>query len=286
MKLVTFRKADGTVAHGRLDDTTITELGDGDLLALVGGAAGEERGTHPVESVTLLAPLLAPPKVLCAATNYQEHIIEGGGEPYDKSKVSPKMFLKPHTSVIGPGEAFEIPEISAAADWEAELCVVIGKEARGVSADDALSYVFGYTASNDISLRKLAIGYERDMNPWAGFFDWLEGKWADGAAPIGPWLVTADEVDDPQALPISLTLNGEVRQKATTADMIFTVAELVAFCSRLCTLVPGDVILTGTPSGVGATTGEFLSDGDVMVVDMGPLGQLETPVRGNSSQPD
>lgn len=287
MKLVTF-EADGTVKHGRLSDGTIEELGDGDLAAIVAGASadGAAVATHAEADVTILAPLLNPPKVLCVAANYQEHITEGGGDPVDKQRIAPKMFIKPHTALCGPGDVFEIPEISAAADWEVELCAVIGREARGVSADEALSYVFGYTTSNDISLRKLAMGYERDIVGNVAFFDWLEGKWADNSAPIGPYLVTADEIGDPQTLPIQLWVNGELKQDLTTANMIFTVAELVAFCSRLCTLVPGDVILTGTPSGVGATTGTYLNDGDEMIAEVGPCGRLVTPVRGTSSPAD
>lgn len=141
--------------------------------------------------------------------------------------------------------------------------------------------MFGYATSNDLSLRALdRIGFERDTeNPWVGFFDWLEGKWADHSAPVGPYLVTTDEIVDPQNLAISLELNGEIRQHASTAGMIFSCAELVAFASRLCTLRPGDIILTGTPSGVGAITSTFLKDGDEMVAEVEGLGRLVTPVR-------
>lgn len=183
-------------------------------------------------------------------------------------------------AIAGPDDVFVIPEISAAADWEVELAVVIGRGGRNILVDRALSHVFGYATSNDLSLRALdRIGFERDTsNPWVGFFDWLEGKWADHSAPVGPYLVTADEVPDPQTLEISLRLNGEVRQQASTADMIFSCAELIAFASRLCTLRPGDIILVGTPSGVGATTGTSLKDGDVMVAEVEGLGQLVTEV--------
>lgn len=289
MRLCTFARPDGTVAHGRVVGDSVEELGDGDLLAIVSGtepADGPARASHTWSELTVLAPILAPPKVLCVATNYQEHIAEGGGERVDPQRVSPKFFMKPSTSVIGDGATYEIPEISAAADWEAELCVVIGTGGRSISESEALSHVFGYAASNDISLRKLAIGYDRDVNAWAGFFDWLEGKWSDGAAPIGPWLVTADELPDPQDVPVRLSVNGELRQDGSSADMIHSCAQLVAFASRLCTLQPGDVILTGTPAGVGATTGTFLQDGDVMVADLGPLGKLTTHVKGNSSPAD
>ncbi len=287
MRLCTFTRPDGTTGHGRVgDDDRVEDFGDGDLLAVVSGtedSSGPAGTTWALADLTILAPVLAPPKVLCVATNYQEHIVEGGGDRVDPTRVSPKFFIKPATSVIGDGASYEIPEISAAADWEAELCVVIGKEGRGIAEQDALDHVFGYAASNDISLRTLAVGYDRDVNAWAGFFDWLEGKWSDGAAPVGPWLVTADEVPDPQALPVRLSLNGELKQDGSTADMIHGCAQLVAFASRLCTLQPGDLILTGTPAGVGASTGTYLTDGDIMVADLGPLGQLTTHVRGHST---
>ncbi|MBE7162801.1 MAG: fumarylacetoacetate hydrolase family protein [Williamsia herbipolensis] len=289
MKLLTYRRADGTTGHGRLteDGTAVRELGDGDLGALVAagaptGAGGSDTGaTVDLADVTVLTPLSRPGKVLCAASNYAEHIIEGGGVPVERTRSSPKLFNKFDTAIAGPGDAFVIPQISAAADWEVELAVVIGRECRDVAAEDALDHVFGYATANDLSLRALdRIGHERDTeNPWVGFFDWLEGKWADGSAPVGPYLVTADEIPDPQALRITLELNGELRQDASTGGMIFGCAELIAFASRLCTLLPGDMILTGTPSGVGATTSTYLQDGDVMVAEVEGLGRLTTPVR-------
>jgi 2-keto-4-pentenoate hydratase/2-oxohepta-3-ene-1,7-dioic acid hydratase in catechol pathway len=285
MKLLTYRRADGTIAHGHLTDdgSAVVELGEGDLLALVASGDLPRAGTAepvPLGEVTVLTPLPRPGKVLCSATNYQEHIREGGGEPVDKARTSPKLFSKPDTSVAGPDQPFVVPGISTAVDWEVELAVVIGSEARDVPPEKALDHVFGYATSNDISLRALdGIGFERDTeNPWVGFFDWLDGKWADGSAPVGPYLVTADEVPDPQALELSLTVNGEVKQQASTGDMIFSCAELVSFASRLCTLRPGDMILTGTPAGVGATTSTFLRPGDEMVAEVEGMGRLRTPV--------
>lgn len=288
MKLLTYRRADDTIGHGRLTDagTAIIELGDGDLAAIVASGSlpadsDPAAATIELADVTVLTPLLAPGKIICAATNYQEHIIEGGGTPVNKARTSPKLFNKFDTAIAGPEDVFEIPEISAAADWEVELAVVIGKQGRGIAVQNALEHVFGYATSNDLSLRALdGIGFDRDTeNPWVGFFDWLEGKWADHSAPVGPYLVTTDEIPNPQTLAIRLELNGEMRQRASTADMIFSCAELVAFASRLCTLRPGDIILTGTPSGVGASTSTFLRDGDVLVAEVEGLGRLVTPVR-------
>jgi len=287
MKLLTYRRNDATIGHGRLTDdgAGIVELGDGDLGVVVAAGGAPDPATDAkmlaLADVTVLAPLLAPGKILCAATNYQEHIVEGGGTPVNKTRTSPKLFNKFDTAIAGTGDVFQIPEISAAADWEVELAVLIGREGSSIPVDAALGYVFGYATANDLSLRALdRIGFERDTeNPWVGFFDWLEGKWADHSAPVGPYLVTADEIGDPQHLAITLELNGEIRQQASTAGMIFSCAELLAFASRLCTLRPGDIILTGTPSGVGATTSTFLKDGDQMVAEVEGLGRLVTPVR-------
>ncbi len=289
MKLLTYRRSDNTIGHGRLTDDGhgIIEFGDGDLGRVVAAgsaptdASAAGNVTLPLVDVTVLTPLLAPGKIICAASNYQEHISEGGGAVVDKTRTSPKLFNKFSNAVAGPGDVFQIPAISSAADWEVELAVVIGKGGSDISVDQAWQHVFGYAAANDVSLRALnQLGFERDtQNPWVGFFDWLEGKWADHSAPVGPYLVTVDDVPDPQALRLRLTLNGEIKQEASTGGMIFSCAELIAFASRLCTLAPGDIILTGTPSGVGATTGTYLHDGDVMVAEVEGLGRLVTPVR-------
>lgn len=293
MKLLTYRRTDSTVAHGRLTDdgTSIIELGDGDLSTVVAtgtapSAPTDEGPRIDLADVTVLTPLPRPGKLICAAANYQEHIDEGGGAKVDKARLSPRLFNKFSNAIAGPGDVFEIPEISAAADWEVELAVVIGKSGRNIGVDSALEHVFGYATANDLSLRALdKMGFERDTdNAWVGFFDWLEGKWADHSAPVGPYLVTADEIPDPQVLPIRLQLNGEMRQQSTTGAMIFTCAELIAFASRLCTLQPGDIILTGTPSGVGAATGTYLKDGDVLVAEVEGLGKLITPVSSSAGQ--
>ena len=289
MKLLTYRRSDATIGHGRLtdDEAGIIEFGDGDLGALVkaGGlppaTPGDDGTVLPLSAVTVLTPLPSPGKLICAASNYQAHISEGGGSLIDKTRTSPKLFNKFSNAIAGPGDVFDIPAISATADWEVELAVVIGRGGVNIPVTDALDHVFGYATSNDLSLRALdGMGFERDNeNPWVGFFDWLEGKWADHAAPVGPYLVTADEVPNPQNLPIRLTVNGEIRQDANTSGMIFSCADLIAFASRLCSLTPGDIILTGTPSGVGATTGTYLKNGDVMVAEVQGLGKLVTPVR-------
>ncbi|MGB3437894.1 MAG: fumarylacetoacetate hydrolase family protein [Actinophytocola sp.] len=278
MKLVTFRH-DEEIRHGRLveNGTVVQPLGNGDLTALLSGrneptAAGP---AFPLADVELLAPLLRPGKLLAAAANYQDHMTEAGGDPLDKSRRSPRLFLKPPTSIVGPGADIPVPSVGKEVDWEAELAVVIGATARDVPVGRALDIVGGYVTSNDVSARSMDFGYERDTgDKHVRFFDWLAGKWLDGFAPMGPWLVTPEEVPDPQALDIRLDVNGKRRQDGSTKDMIFSVAELVSFASTLMTLEPGDVIMTGTPAGVGAATGEYLEAGDEMSVTIGGLGTL------------
>lgn len=281
MKLATYRR-DGQVRHGRIvDDTHVTDLGPGDLSPLLDRrdtGAGTVR--HPLEEVTLLAPLLRPGKILAVAANYQDHVTETGGDRIDKSRISPRLFLKPPTAISGPGEDIALPSVSEQVDWEVELVVVLGRGGKDIPLASALDHVAGYTIGNDVSARSVDYGYERDTGDAAvGFFDWLNGKWLDGFAALGPYLLTADEVPDPQSLEISLEVNGEVRQRGTTGDMIFSVAEQIAFASRLMTLEPGDVIYTGTPAGVGLASNRFLKPGDEMTARLAGLGSLVNRVR-------
>jgi 2-keto-4-pentenoate hydratase/2-oxohepta-3-ene-1,7-dioic acid hydratase in catechol pathway len=278
MKWLTFD--DGWNArHGYLEGDTIVVVGDGDLSGIVAGETpGAEVDRRPLADTRILAPLLNPGKVLAVAANYQSHVTEGGDAERDVRTASPRLFLKPDTAIVGPDAPVELDPITHELDWEAELAVVIGRRARRVSVADALDHVFGYATSNDISARSLDLGIDRDGEAATEFFDWLEGKWLDGSAPMGPYLVTTDEVPDPQALTITLRVKDKVWQNGSTSDMIHSVAEIVAFCSRLMTLNPGDFILTGTPAGVGATTGTYLKPGDVMVAEVEGLGALTTPV--------
>ncbi|HVX42681.1 MAG TPA: fumarylacetoacetate hydrolase family protein [Mycobacteriales bacterium] len=285
MKLLSYRRA-GAIRHGILRDSTVEELGDGDLRAHLAAPSAPDLtplGRYPLADVDILAPVTRPGKVLAVAANYQEHIVEGGGARIDKSALVPRLFLKPGTAVANPGDPIRLPEHTQQMDWEAELVVVIGRTARDVAVQDALGIVGGYATGNDVSARSVDYGFEREGGaPGASavwFFDWLAGKWFDGFAPYGPYLVTPDEIPDPQNLDVTLEVNGKVRQDGNTADMIFTVAELVSFSSKLMTLEPGDVIFTGTPAGVGAATGEFLSAGDEMSVRVGSLGTLVNSVQ-------
>lgn len=283
MRLVTFEAENG-VRHGVLlgepSAGRIVDLGPGDLLGLIEGGHIGDGPERDAASVRLLAPLMRPPKLLALARNYQDHITEGGGQPLDKRHIVPKLFLKPSSAIIGPDAPLCLPTVSTTADWEVELAVIVGKRCRNVSVDDALDAVFGYTIANDVSARTTEWGIERQPpDVWNDFFDWLNGKWPDGFAPLGPYILTADEVPDPHDLAISLHLNGEQRQRSSTREMISTVAETIAFASRFMTLEPGDVIETGTPSGVGAATGTYLKSGDVMEARIEKLGVLRTPVQ-------
>jgi 2-keto-4-pentenoate hydratase/2-oxohepta-3-ene-1,7-dioic acid hydratase in catechol pathway len=220
-----------------------------------------------------------PPKILAAAGNYQAHIVEGGAKPVDKSVIVPKLFMKPSSAVIAPGAPVPLSTVSNTVDWELELAVIIGRRGRDIPVERALDHVAGYTVINDISARTAEWGVAgRDPGEWDLFFDWLNGKWGDGYAPMGPWLVTTDDIPDPQALRMRLDVNGKTFQDAVTEDMIFSSAELIAFASRFMTLEPGDTFATGTPSGVGDSTGTYLKEGDVMEGWIEQIGTLVTPV--------
>lgn len=285
MRLLSYLQ-DGQRRHGRLteDREGVVDLGPGDLLTLLESEqattdSGGDGRVFALDEVTVTTPLSRPGKLLAVAANYAEHIREGGGTPLTADRSIPRLFLKPSTSIIGPNDPLVLPTISHEVDWEVELAVVIGKRCRHVSEADALQMVAGYVTANDISARSLQVDVDLDEQHRRPFFEWLMGKWPDGFAPLGPWLVTADEVPDPHSLPLRLEVNGKVRQDGSTADMIFGVAELISFASSFMTLEPGDIIETGTPSGVGAATKEFLQAGDQMVASVGDLGVQHTQVR-------
>jgi len=219
------------------------------------------------DEVKVNAPVPNPGKMICVGHNYREHILEMGREipPY------PVVFAKFANTVIGPEDDIPFYPISEQLDYEAEFAFVIGKRARNVSQAEALNYVAGYTIVNDVTYRDLQ---RRTLQ-------WLQGKTVDGSAPMGPWLVTADELTDPSGLGIALFVNGEERQRSNTANLVFTVPYLVEFLSGLMTLEPGDVILTGTPGGVGVARNPqvFLKDGDIVRIEVDKIGALENRVK-------
>ncbi len=214
----------------------------------------------------MLAPVLRPGKLLCIGLNYRDHAKEGGVA----APVNPILFSKFSTAIVGPGDPVLIPRGSQKVDYEAELAVVIGRRVRRATIERALDAVFGYSCINDISARDFQFGDGQ----------WQRGKSCDTFAPLGPCLVTADEITDPQALSIRLRLNGQVMQESNTCEMIFGVARLIAFISENITLEPGDVIATGTPSGVGFARKPpvFLKAGDALEVSIDGIGSLANPV--------
>jgi 2,4-diketo-3-deoxy-L-fuconate hydrolase len=253
-----------------------------ELDAWLAGLDVIERGelSIPIEDVQLLVPIASPPKLLFLAGNYAKHVAERGGTAAERQETFPYVFMKPpSTTLTHPGGAILIPEVSPdQIDWECELGVVIGRHCRGVSESEALAYVAGYTVVNDISDRSFKPNPGRKPRERDKFFDWMHGKWHDTFCPMGPCILSADAVPDPQNLPIKLTVNGQIKQEATTAEMVFPVAAVISFLSQFVTLEPGDVIATGTPSGVGSATGTFLKPGDIVRATIAPIGMLENPV--------
>ncbi len=234
------------------------------------------------QDVRFLAPVPRPGKVLALAGNYAKHIKESGktlglSESPEETTV-PRPFLMPSTVVTGTNSTVPWPAYSQEVDHEIELAVMIGKTARCVQADEALNYTAGYLIANDISARSVTFKEGRAERLWDGFHDWLNGKWSDGFLPLGPWLTTADEIDDPQNLDMTLTVNGQVRQQSNTSSMIYSVAEIISFISHLMTLEPGDVIATGTPHGVGLATGKYLQPGDMIDCTIERLGTLSNDI--------
>ncbi|WP_339734212.1 fumarylacetoacetate hydrolase family protein [uncultured Gimesia sp.] len=234
----------------------------------------------PVEDVQLLVPVPNPSKLLLLAGNYSKHIEEGGGKAEERQKTFPYVFMKPPTTTLThPGQPVKIPEVSPDyIDWELELGIIIGKACKNVSEADALGYVAGYTVINDISDRKFRPNPERTQREKDGFFDWLHGKWHDTFCPMGPCVTSSNEIKDPQTLKMKLSVNGNVEQDSSTSEMIFPVAAIIEFISSFVHLEPGDVISTGTPSGVGASKNKFLKNGDEMHAEIEQIGVLKNPV--------
>ena len=220
-----------------------------------------------LSKVRLLAPLPRPPKIICVGLNYRDHAIESKMEI---PKV-PTIFSKYATSVIGPGDEIVLPKLSAKPDYEAEFAFVIGKGGRHIPKDRWRDHVFGYTNFNDVSARDYQMATTQ----------WMMGKTFDTFAPMGPAIVTADEIPDPHALDIQMIITGEVLQNSNTSQLIFRIPELIEYLSGVFTLEPGDVVSTGTPSGVGFSRNppRWLRAGDDVVVRISGLGELRNPVR-------
>jgi 2-keto-4-pentenoate hydratase/2-oxohepta-3-ene-1,7-dioic acid hydratase in catechol pathway len=280
MKLARFHTGDGDVRIGRVDGDEVVDLSgvDGvgnsvreilpDLPKLKPAIEAADGTRHPLASVTLLAPIDDPQKYLGIGMNYTEHAEEArqAGIPTPTSQL---WFNKQVSCIVGPNDAIVKPDVSDELDYEIELAVVIGQRCKHVAVDDARSVIAGYMVANDVSVR-----------------DWLVkrsptftlGKSFDTHGPIGPWLTTDDEIADPLALQMRLTVNGEVRQDWPTDDMIYDIFEQIAYLSTVMTLMPGDILATGTPAGIGAPTRNFLKVGDVVRAEIEGLGAIENRV--------
>jgi 2-keto-4-pentenoate hydratase/2-oxohepta-3-ene-1,7-dioic acid hydratase in catechol pathway len=261
VRLVSF---DG--GFGRVEGDAVVPMGD-DLAGYLRTGRAADGEPRPLASVALRAPVGRPEKVICVGLNYRDHAAESGAALPDE----PVLFPKFANSVVGPGEEIVVPAATEQPDYEAELGVVIGRRTRLVDEADALDHVAGYTCMNDVSARDLQ----------ARSSQWMLGKAVDTFLPCGPWVVTPDEVPDPQDLDIRCCVNGEVLQDSSTAQMVFGVATLVAYISRTITLEPGDLIATGTPPGVGMarTPPRWLRDGDEVTVEIEGIGSLTNVVR-------
>lgn len=271
MKYVTFSRNGGAPAPGYLSGDCVISLresGFPDLLSVIasGGAAGAEGPSYPLSEVRLLAPIPRPPKIICVGLNWADHAREA---KLEIPKV-PTIFAKFPTAVIGPGDSIVLPKVSRKPDYEAEFAFIVGRGGRHIPASRWREHVFGYTNFNDVSARDVQTATTQ----------WIMGKTFDTFAPFGPWIVSADEIEDPHSLDITLAINGEVMQSSNTRELIFKIPDLIEFLSSVFTLEPGDIVSTGTPAGVGFARRppRYLRAGDEVMVSVQGLGQLTNPV--------
>ena len=277
MRLVTFSQGNGPRPGLVVGDVIadLTKVGYKDLVSFLEDgdkavSAAKKLATSPGDAVKrtqvkIHAPLLAPPKFICIGLNYRDHAIESGME----IPKTPTVFTKYNNTIIGTGDAIEIPPVSSKVDYEVELAFVIGKKGKNIPAEKWQEYVFGYTIVHDVSARDYQMATSQ----------WTIGKTFDTFGPMGPEIVAKDEVADPHNLRISLELNGQVLQDSNTSQFIFPIPDLVEYLSKVMTLVPGDIISTGTPPGVGFARKPpvFMKPGDEVVCRVEKLGELRNP---------
>lgn len=287
MKFVTYSRAGAARPGAWLGDGRIADLSSvaGSILELIEGgeatwAAAKARASDPAAAIAagdvqLLAPIPRPRKnVFCVGRNYIEHVAEGARAMGTETKLPevPQFFTKAPTTVNAPGAPVRLDAaLTKLLDYEVELAVVIGKAGRDIPKERALDHVFGYTIANDVTARDLQRRHEQ----------WFKGKSLDTTLPLGPWIVDKDEIGDPTTLELTLTVNGEERQRAKASMMIFDIPTIIAFLSAGLTLEPGDIIATGTPSGVGFAMSppQGLKDGDVVTAKIDRIGELTSPIK-------
>ena len=299
MKLVTFkdglRVAVGVAAADRVVSLrdllgwdvgsdmreVIDRFSDEDIVHDVAAALKKPGGGLPLAKVQLLAPIRPSRNVFCVGWNYAEHFEEGKKtrttDALQQIPEHPALFTKNPEAIVGPDAPVWFPApYSDQLDWEVELAVVIGRQGRDIAAADAFDHIFGYTIANDVSIRDI-------QRTWHGG-QWFKGKNFDSHLPLGPWIVTKDEIGDPQALRLSTRVNGVTKQDSNTRNMVFTIPRIIAELSAGMTLHPGDVIITGTPEGVGMgrTPPEWLKPGDVMELEIEGIGVLRNTVQERS----
>jgi 2-keto-4-pentenoate hydratase/2-oxohepta-3-ene-1,7-dioic acid hydratase in catechol pathway len=301
-KIATYQTADGPRAGLVVDDKLFdaakltgrpafaTVLGiledwrtaQGLLKKAAANSAKARAKARPLKGAKLLAPVLWPSAIYCAGANYSDHVAEmnraqgrpDGPDPRTLG-LSSWHFIKASRSLSNPGATVKISDYSKQMDWEVELAAVIGRSAKHVPVEKALSYVAGYTCANDLSARDRGRRpHVPDNSPFKA--DWVAHKSFDGSCPLGPWIVPASDIRDPQNLAIKLWVNDVIKQDSNTGKMIFSLAEQISDLSSRLTLHPGDLILTGTPAGVGAGRGEFLKAGDVVKIEIEKIGSLSS----------
>lgn len=279
MRIVRFFHDDGSTHTGVCEGDSIRDLGHRDPLDTFTVAEIAAAALVPYDKSRLDVPLARVPKLMALAGNYTKHIVESGMSDVAQKVWTPQIFWKPSTALLRHGGTVYLRKKNVFFDWEAELAVVIGKGGRDIARENAFDHVFGYTIINDLSERKYNSEItDRDKRDFDPFFDWLVGKWFDGSAPLGPELVTKDEIVDAECLGIRLLLNGEVMQNSNTSQMLTKIADAIVALSKVMTLESGDVIAMGTPEGVGFARGRSLMAGDRMRVEIEGLGALETLV--------
>jgi len=267
MRLVTFQSPGSAPQAGIVEGNSVRGLGTDMISICASGQIPNASGpSFDLASVKLLAPIPRPPKFICVGLNYRDHAAESKSE----IPTVPTIFNKFPNVVIGPGDAIVLPKASRKPDYEAEFTFVIGRGGRHIPAARALDHVFGYTIVNDVSARDFQTATTQ----------WLMGKTFDTFAPMGPWIVTKDEITDPHGLDISLEIGGEVLQKSNTRELVFRIPELIEYISTVVTLEPGDIVATGTPAGVGFARRppRWLKPGEEVIVRIAQIGELRNPV--------